>query len=174
MLILHPYSSNRAKDKEKTWKFLNIIRAEHKVIDKLIDEPMDYHNFIAGNWGYKTFIIIEDDKVPTLNDLEELINCEKLVCVFPYPFSYYHKTTMKDWTIKFPYSLGVAKFDIAIQDRIPVESWYKKDAEPYGLDRQIEEPIINLIGQIHVHNHFIKHNHKPNWKQWGYSLLHGH
>lgn len=181
MIILHPYSTNRFKDKIETWKFVDSIRNKYNIVDSLINAPTSYHELIKQYWSKDDLIVIEDDKVPTIIDLEELINCPKLFCVFPYPISSYNKTTMDDWTINFPYGLGFVKIAKYIQDNITPDFSYKVYQKPYRqgtymtLDRQIEQPIIQQLNiQPHIHNHFIKHNHKPKLIQRLYWFTHGH
>lgn len=160
LLIVHPFSSGRAQDKVETWAFITKLR-EHgfHVIDKLIDEPMSYPDFLFDVWGRDDdLLIIEDDKVAKVADVVEIQNCGMDFCAFPYPFSNHFSTSLEDWT-PFPYSLGFTKFSARAQKILPADIWYR-EGQHYGLDAMIERPLMDKIGDVHLHQKMIVHNHR--------------
>lgn len=176
MIILHPWSSKGSHRKKETWDFLYTARDEYNVIDENVDAPMAYVDFMKAYWGIDDLIVLEDDKVPTLQDLEEMVACPRPACVFPYPVSFWRQTDMSLWTHNFPYGMGFAKFSKAIQDATPPCDWKVEDPKKpgWGIDGQIQKAVIQKSGPIHVHPRWIKHNHRPTKFQWVIALARGH
>lgn len=163
MKLLHPYSNRNDKNELETWQFFtkiyelqefNSLSITHL---KCNDNHITFTKWMIENWGKDDLIVVEADKVPTLDNLRELISCKAKFCCFPYQFSYIPWiTTRLYWDIHFPYTLGFVKFTKEVQLSIPTDNWgYDK----YSLDRAIEIPMIAKFGMMHIHREWIKHNH---------------
>jgi len=172
MQILHPYSEDRPQDKAETLRFLDSIRDRFEVVDFVVHRS-DYPIQLSRHWGRDDIIILEDDKVPTVADLEELAACPKGFCIFPYPSRDWVKTTVKDWQKHTPYGLGFAKFSLEVQKEFPSDGW-DWSFRPTQCDRIIEKDIIAKRGPMHLHPTMIKHNHGPQWHWWLLDLVRGH
>lgn len=132
------------------------------MVDFLTEAKDDYPNLMKSWWGRDDLIVVEQDKVPTMADFDEIVSCPKSHCIFPHHISFYPWTTRRMWTKAFPYGLGFVKFNLQIQRDIPVSEWIPIDfsAGAVGsLDRSIEEPMTRRFGPMHLHGRFIKHNH---------------
>ena len=156
MIVLHPWSSDRPEDKEPTQRFVAAVKSTGQiVISRKIDDPMGYPDFLRDHWEKgDALIVLEDDKLPTLEDFYELRDCQEDFCAFPYPFSFRLRTKLEDWT-PFPYSLGFVKFSAKAQAERPVRTWYR-EGKHWGLDKMIEEGM-----KVHLHPRMIAHNHRP-------------
>ncbi len=169
MIILHPWSSGRTGDKLETWRTVAKARdAGYDIVSRNINRPMDYADLLKEFWGKDDLIVWEDDKVPTMADLKELVECRHAYCCFPHPVSFYFYTPMSLWGRNFPYTLGFVKFSKLVQENVPVSDWLPPDpAHPspgWGLDRRIEEPMIKRFGPMHLHPRMIRHNHNRSIK----------
>lgn len=159
MIILHPWTSGRTEDKLETWRTIaKATDGGYDIVSRNIDAPAAYFDLMKEFWGRDDLIVWEDDKVPTMADLKELVECRHAYCCFPHPVSFYFYTPMSLWTDRFPYSLGFVKFSRLVQEKIPSSTWYK-EGKHFGVDRMIEEPMIGQYGPFHIHKRFIKHNH---------------
>lgn len=107
-------------------------------------------------------IILEQDKVPTLQDLEEIIACPQPACHFPYAVNFYEVTKMSLWKSQDPWGLGFVKFSRARQRAFPSSMWwvwlYGKNTYR-SLDVAIEKSMAAKFGPMHLHERFVKHNH---------------
>ena len=167
MIILHPWTSGRNADKLETWRFVESIKLYCAgngitVVNRNINRPMDYTDMMKEFWGREDLIVLEDDKVPTLADLKELVGCPHAYCCFPYPISFYFYTPMSLWEDDFPMTLGFVKFSLLAQKNLPVHEWPapEKGRWPgWGLDARIERPMIERFGPMHLHKKWIRHNH---------------
>jgi hypothetical protein len=164
MIVLHPYGNTRVKEQQETWDFLKTIRKFYRVEDRNVTGKWLYVDFVKEFWGKDDIIILEDDKVPTLDDFGEIGSCPRLFCCFPYPINFQLRTTLRQWQRNFPWTTGFVKFSKEIQQKLPIENWgpffYSKESRP-SIDRAIEEPMIEKFGPMHLHSRFIKHNHSP-------------
>jgi hypothetical protein len=158
MRVLHFYSSMRQQQQTGTWAFLGSIEKEVEVVHILADGENDYPVELAKRWGIEDLVIIEQDKVPTRLDLEEIIACPRLACIFPYAVRFYPVTRLSVWRQSFPYGLGFVKFRKEAQEAVPSSKW--RDTGTFrALDRRIEKPMIERLGPMHLHERFILHNH---------------
>lgn len=159
MIILHPFSTGEYERKRETWGFVGELKHNgYEVESRNVDGPMDYPDLLKEFWGRDELVILEDDKVPTLADFKELIECKHAYCCFPYPVSMLVFTTMSLWRYRFPYSLGFVKFSKVVQQNVPASEWYREGLH-WGLDGMIERPMIQQYGPFHLHETWIKHNH---------------
>lgn len=113
-----------------------------------------YFDFLQGVWRREeTFCIVEQDVLPTLDDLKEIEDCQHPWCVCPYPGP----------GVIFYESLGCTKFDTELMIRIPdlfdrvirrlgTRHWYS------GIDQGIAY-VLKQSG-IHPHHHgLVTHLH---------------
>ena len=173
-LILHPYGDTRKDDQKQTWDFLAQVRVlakvrslvpEHKleVIDRNVTGKWGYVDFVKEYWGTDDIIILEDDKVPTMRDLRELIDCPEPFCCFPHSVNFQFITTMRQWRKFHPYTTGFVKFSKEAQLRLPPDKWapfiFSYKEERPSVDKAIEEPLTEIYGPMHLHERMVKHNH---------------
>jgi hypothetical protein len=158
LIVLHPYCGKRPETQEETWHFLSTVRDRFHVIDRLCDGESDYPKFLMEYWGVTNMVVIEQDKVPTLLDLQEIADCQRTHCCFPYACRGLAVTSMSSWRIHFPYSLGFVKFSLRAQTWTPPSEWRQRHTWK-SLDRAIEGPMIARLGEFHLHERFIGHNH---------------
>lgn len=158
VVILHPYCSKRAKTQAETWRFLLRIDGKYHIVNRCCDGDVDYPNLLLEYWGKDDIVVIEQDKVPTEQDLEEIINCPEWACIFPYTVWWFAITQREMWEKHFPYGLGFVKFKREIQQVFPSEMWEQRNTY-VALDRAIERPMIKKFGPMHLHQRWVKHNH---------------
>ena len=115
MLILHPYAGNHPEREVETWALMRELEQRYKVVHARTVLERDYSNFVATYWGDEDIIIIEGDMVPTLEDVLEIARCPETHCAYPYAISFFKITTMRDWTQRWPNSLGCVKFTKEVQ-----------------------------------------------------------
>lgn len=176
-ILVHCRTPDRAKDKIETTEFIKYIRElnspslkiysfeagnDHGTLGQAPDAYDNmYYEYIKQLWGLDDMIILEDDKVPTLDNLGELIHCKANFCVFPYRFSWpkfitHPITRMTDWKWNYPFGLGFCKFSLQVQKEITPDHWGYSKKE---LDRSISIPVIGRFGLPHIHEEWVKHNH---------------
>lgn len=173
LLIVHPFSFDRPKDKKETWDFVTQLRAAgYAVIDREVHRQT-YPDQLGEYWGEDDLIILEDDKVPTMEDFLELAACPHPACIFPYPSTSWVETTVDDWNKHRPYGLGFVKFSLEVQIEVPLSAWHRGFRNTQ-CDRIIEVPVIAKFGPMHIHQRLIKHVHGPYWRWWLLDLVKGH
>lgn len=170
MKILHPFTGLRPTDESETWAFLGELRSKYDIIDRLMGVENGfarsaYIDFLKEFWGTDDIIIIEDDKVPTVADLHELITCPRDACCFPYASLGVAKFDMGYWREYHPNTLGFVKFSLKAQEAAPVIDWnYSVDRRslyPFvPVDLIIESVMTARLGPLHLHEREIKHNHR--------------
>jgi hypothetical protein len=158
MLVLHPYSSARQEDQLETWEFLNLIRGRFTVIDAECVGIYGYNTFLSTFWGQEDLIIVEQDIVPTLLDLDEIIACPEPYCVFPYAAHWKPVTTLIEWRRGTVKGLGFVKIEKEAQALAPVKEWEFRTSW-----RHLDEKIFNAFRRrgwsYHIHERAVKHNH---------------
>lgn len=88
-LLIHCYSpTERPKDQVETWSFLETVRRERPAIDVVdiacVNEG-DYPRAWVDHWDHPgTIVNLEHDLVPTLEALDELIECPQELCTQGY------------------------------------------------------------------------------------------
>lgn len=136
------------------------VRDKIEVVDVKVQRDR-YPRQVAEFWGRDEMVYLEDDKLPTMRDLTDILTCPHKFCMFPYPSSLKFRTTMKDWTGEFPFGLGFCKFTLEVQKEVPVSSWPFDRFQPTQCDRIIETPLIERLGPMPLHPRMVKHNHWP-------------
>lgn len=167
--ILHPFTGLRPDDEKETWEFLGKLRGTYDIVDRQMGVENGfprtaYLSFLGEFWGTDDIIIIEDDKVPTMQDLKEIIACPRSVCCFPYASLGLAECDMDYWREFHPNTLGFVKFSRLAQIKVPVIEWdYSADrgrSYPFApVDLMIEGPMRAKLGEMHLHERPIKHNH---------------
>ena len=177
MKILHPYTGLRPDDEKETWEFLGELltmlreKADYEIVNRKMGvengHPRTaYVDFIRDYWdGTDDLIILEDDKVPTLKDFVDLMHCPEKFCCFPYPMLSLVVCDMDYWRDIRPFTLGFVKFSKEVQQALPAEQWLpdipdKPSLYPFApVDMMIEKPLTAKLGDYHLHETPIKHNH---------------
>lgn len=166
MKILHPYTRLRPLDEQPTWDFLDTLRRNYHIIDWPMGVenryPRDaYVEFIKMFWGTDDLIILEDDKLPTLEDFAELVFCKERFCAFPYPMLNQTETDMDYWREYTPFTLGFVKFSKELQLEYPASRWRPDVPNPKVYPFAPADMMIEAnLGAYHLHDRPIKHNHR--------------
>lgn len=84
-IIFHPYSLTRPQEQLETWKVLDCLNRMYPVYHHLCAKPDDYDKGLASRWnkGYD-LIIIEQDIVPTLDMIRNLVHFQALIAAQAY------------------------------------------------------------------------------------------
>ena len=177
MIILHPFNPLvRPYDQLDTWGVLGGIREEYGeiVVEHPCYGPYDYggalYNWIISAVALKTpLIIIEQDIVPTLSQVAQIINCPYSFCTFDYKIP--TDTGPQRWTDVLAWShksgdghfpLGFSKFDL--NSYYYINRLYKFEA----LGSTSWENVAYILSKIltdegttvHVHTDLVYHNHE--------------
>lgn len=86
-LVLHPFvPDHRAGDQVSTWRLLHALPTDrYEVVHWPCDNFLRYHDLIRRYWESDAdLILIEQDVVPTIDQLAELLACPEPVCTVPY------------------------------------------------------------------------------------------
>jgi hypothetical protein len=152
-VILHPYSSAREEEQTETWKALELLRTKFEVIDKLLSNPDSYDDFILEYWGKASLVIVEQDIVPSLEQVCELTDCPGIWCCFKYQVRYLEEKNQPYWITT---GFGLTKLDVRIQQVAVPSSWHKK-GDWTSLDSRITGEFIRAGFNQHIHGE-VKHN----------------
>lgn len=185
VLLLHCYSPHeRPEDQVATWEFVEKVREERPGI-KIVDIPCtsegDYPRAWAENWDFDgTLVNLEHDLVPTLQVLDELIDCPSKLCTQAYkiyPLStaldrevFVQRLASKDevrfdrWVLEgdahADYTgLGLAKLEAEVRSTIPTSN-IERYASWKGFDFSLSN-LFHVQGKRwHIHWPAIPHHHQ--------------
>jgi hypothetical protein len=170
MLILHGYAllgqeqakSGRTEEQQaETWEALRAIRQKFSVVDKALEGPEGYDDFLLEYWGKDDLIIVEQDIVPSLAQVESMIHCSEPWCAYRYQFHYIelpNKPKLQPYYLATGF--GFTKIALNVQTVIPSSSWYKK-GDWRDLDSRVVDRIIKAGFSQHLHGE-VKHNRVVN------------
>jgi hypothetical protein len=107
-------------------------------------------------WGLDNLLIIEQDIVPTIEQIHSMYLCDHDWCCFGYQIKY---KDVANAPLNIIYGLGCTKFSLRQQQQYPVEMWYKKTSNWawYNLDSRIVNPMVSFGCVPFVHGE-VKHN----------------
>jgi hypothetical protein len=177
VVILHPYAypskeklllrtTNRAliaiQCQRKTWQALGRIRKKYRVLDKKCEAVFDYDDLILEHWkGLEDFVVIEQDIVPTVEQVDSLEKCETNfpICAYAYRYYWHNQYQIKNPRVAW---LGFTKYSRAAQRMVPSGSWWRTD--PLGwfnLDTRIcrvfQEKFPSQEPFVHYHDGTAEH-----------------
>ena len=175
VFILHPYGDVNPRsgwygdriprDTAPTWAFLADVGSEVGVIHVKVERDR-YPRQVAEYWGRDDIVYLEDDKLPTAEDLDDILRCPHKFCMFPYPSSLGGFDTVEKWTAgAFPFGLGFCKFTLEAQEACPPSTWPFDKFLPTQCDKIIETPLIEKFGPMPLHPRMIAHNHWPTFRE---------
>jgi hypothetical protein len=131
----------------------------------LTDE--DYDKFLKDYWGTDDIIVIEQDIVPTVNNIVSLAECKEDWCVCRYIKDL---PTIKLFAPNYEHKhyLGCTKFSKSLQERFPPSVWkvMKEKSSWKNLDVRIRDTLLAAGLDSHVHGE-VKHNHIFTLAEWG-------
>ena len=159
--ILHPYSNNREENQRRTWDFLSRLDKErpYKIVHKLVTGKYGYDNFLAEYWGKSDILVIEQDIVPTISQVDEIINCKEEWCAFKYRTNLITFVLFNIW---FTSALGFTKISRRLQQKYPSSLWVQTPKGNEGwrnIDQRVFHHMCNVDG-LHAHIHgIVEHNH---------------
>jgi hypothetical protein len=184
MLILHTTTDARPQDQLETIAAVAEIARCYPVRSYAIPPKDDsaYWRFLLRNWGKDQIVIIEQDIVPTVDRVYELIDCQDDACTVPYDMRpgvkggslFYAKGYLADGMAEgltmykepFPtYSegsgFGFVKLNSALQRKIPLHK-YPVDAYKWScIDSWVSAYMQRVLDvKWHVHLPKVKHNHR--------------
>ena len=145
-LILAPFTNMSVATTEALW---------FEVQCKQMDSDTSYFELLRDTWlEQKTFLIVEQDMVPTLEQIASLEDCEQDWCAYAY--SYMESTHA---------GLGLCKFSGALQrihpDTILETSKESTDAHPMNhwcnLDDRIRRVLTRYGVSQHIHEGLAVH-----------------
>jgi hypothetical protein len=166
MLILHGYAcvgeeqrkTGRTEEQQaETWEALKAIRQKYHVVDRALEGSDGYDNFLLEYWGRDDLIIVEQDVVPTLEQVNSLVECSEPWCAYKYQFHYIilpNKPKLQPYYIATGF--GFTKIALKIQALIPSSLWYRK-GDWRDLDSRVVDQIIRAGFTQHFHGE-VKHN----------------
>lgn len=182
-ILLHCYTpGNREKDQERTWEALQAI-AESDLDVTVVDAPTDgftgYVDQVSRVWDYPgDMIILEQDLVPAVGDIRNLLDCSHSLCAFGYfldPFSTglpapviaHRKIDIKEGIVKWItenehfsdyVGFGLTKIGLEARLKATVPPWDKLDYR--SLDTFLSAHLRMFNDPWHIHYPCIEHNHK--------------
>lgn len=158
MIILHSFSRFRINEQLETWQALEPIRKSFTVADAFLIEAQDYDDALAKFWGKDAVILVEQDIVPSLKQITELVACPAPWCVFEYCVRYMDD---KNLSYKVQTGLGLTKFSLTVQTLSPSSIWHGK-GDYFNLDCRVVNPLIQASLCPHIHGE-VKHNRIVDW-----------
>jgi hypothetical protein len=160
MIILHPFSIFRQKEQAETLDALRKIQGSFRVVNVLCSEKADYDDSLLRFWGTDDLIIVEQDIVPSIEQVQTLADCPESWCGFWYWMRY---AADKCPPYQVLNAFGLAKLSLETQKLAPSESWYKRDDWAYyNLDSRVASVLIQKGLVFHVHGE-VKHNRAVDW-----------
>ncbi|MHB1910216.1 MAG: hypothetical protein ACYCQJ_15265 [Nitrososphaerales archaeon] len=156
MKILHPFAipkdKSRLKSQVPTWLALAKIRKKYTVIDHECKGLYGYDDFLKSHWQTEDFIVIEQDIVPTLEQIDELASCKQnLVCCFDYD----NFGLVLDENANAYVYLGCTKYTLEMQKQVDPSEWYRK-----GTWKNLDSRISGVIRVEHKMKNYV-HHHRP-------------
>jgi hypothetical protein len=158
MVILHSFSRFRINDQLETWQALELIRHNFSVVDAFCVDDYDYDKALKGVWGKGDLIVLEQDVVPTLEMIQNLLGCDKPWCIFEYEIRY-----MDDKNPPFTpqTGLGLTKFSSEAQQVSALEKWFGRGSW-FNLDGRVTGALVQAGYRPHVHGK-VRHNRVVDW-----------
>lgn len=153
-LVLHVYDPfDRPEDQVLTWEAL--ARMTNLPYARLAHQrtltPVGYARALQGHWHYgEALVIVEQDIVPRLGQVEELLACEHKFCAFDYNLSH-----GVPWS-ECPGAIGLGLSKISKAARLAVTA---TPAVPQHAHRDMPGLLAERLPPVHVHRPLIEHHH---------------
>lgn len=158
MLVLHPFSRFRINEQLETWRALEEIREHFRVVDVFLKEAMDYDDVLLRFYGVDDLIVVEQDIVPSVEQIRSLTLCPESWCCCEYTVRYMGD---KNPAYNVQTGFGLTKFSLKAQELSPSSVWHGK-GEYFNLDCRVTAPLIQAGLSPHVHGE-VKHTRIVDW-----------
>jgi hypothetical protein len=158
-VILHPYSQVREEEQAETWRALELLRTKFMVIDRPLSGPSGYDDVLLEYWGKINLVIVEQDVVPRIEQVSELIQCPGIWCCCKYQIRYLDDKNPPYWILT---GFGLTKLDLRIQQVAAPSSWHRK-GDWRTLDSRVTGEFIKAGFAQHLHGS-VKHNRIVDWR----------
>lgn len=182
MIILYSYTDKDLQFQRETRKAIDELKKVYRVVSRKMIGAADYYNFLCEFWDYEdTLINVEQDIVPSINQIRTLRKCPHSHCTFPYKLGnsplHADKLCLFEWdegvlnwqsflsanaTPEFCYGsgIGLVKFEPSIRKTINVRDYPVDVYKWWYLDTFLSQKLVwEKQEPWHCHYPPVKHNH---------------
>lgn len=139
----------------ETWQAFEQIRKEFDVKDLFVNEKGDYDDALRRVWAINDdLLIVEQDIVPTLELVRDVVACKEPWCTCKYKVSY-KDNVLQPYYLN--YGFGFMKYSAKLRRELPVDTWFQVgEWDWFNLDSRINGELVAKGLEHHSHGE-VKH-----------------